>query len=542
MKRALIAVVLAGSCGLASAEPVVFVNDGSLVWRAAPPATGQDPYACVSAFDPSEKRAFDITLGPAQTQPAVIGSQHFCMRNVSLGGFTGIFRGSMYGVGIATLPHAPFDGGFFGVQQLDAVRGFAPGELVGPDQIYTNAPNISYRSGGGLNTTSGALVGDMQYVGVRFELNGNTHYGWMLVDFASMRNYSAVNPNPIAWGYESEPNTPVRIEFGAPYSPIRTASRLRLESVRYDFAGPAIAEDPTPRYFAGPSVGEIPGGITPQILDAAQTGALSLQVTPASSWLQNARWVADSAPSLATTAVYSIGFRFDPGFTAANATQGQLELSFVTADKLGSPTQPGGYLNGQPLSGLLGVGSATTYTTLTYADVRANLHAGTNTLALYSVNQGAAVEGAGLAFFAYLDADYRSMAVNPPAPQIPVNSTAQLYAAVRGGNSTAVTWSSSGGTVSSSGLFSAAAPGTFTVTATVVGEPGRSASTTVTVDPVPCAADFNHDGELNPDDLGDYINCYFAQPPCPDADFNHDTTIDPDDLGDFINEYFNGCS
>ncbi|MGD9691007.1 MAG: hypothetical protein AB7K52_11790 [Phycisphaerales bacterium] len=56
-----------------------------------------------------------------------------------------------------------------------------------------------------------------------------------------------------------------------------------------------------------------------------------------------------------------------------------------------------------------------------------------------------------------------------------------------------------------------------------------------------CAADFNADGNLDPDDLGDYINCYFSQPPCPMADFNADGNIDPDDLGDFINAYFAGC-
>ncbi|MGD9689828.1 MAG: S8 family serine peptidase [Phycisphaerales bacterium] len=56
-----------------------------------------------------------------------------------------------------------------------------------------------------------------------------------------------------------------------------------------------------------------------------------------------------------------------------------------------------------------------------------------------------------------------------------------------------------------------------------------------------CPADFNGDGNLDPDDLGDFINCYFSMPPCPGADFNGDANIDPDDLGDFINAYFAGC-
>ncbi len=56
-----------------------------------------------------------------------------------------------------------------------------------------------------------------------------------------------------------------------------------------------------------------------------------------------------------------------------------------------------------------------------------------------------------------------------------------------------------------------------------------------------CRADFNNDGSIDPDDLGDYINCYFAVPACPQADFNGDNSQDPDDLGDFINVYFGGC-
>ncbi|MGD9690096.1 MAG: immunoglobulin domain-containing protein [Phycisphaerales bacterium] len=56
-----------------------------------------------------------------------------------------------------------------------------------------------------------------------------------------------------------------------------------------------------------------------------------------------------------------------------------------------------------------------------------------------------------------------------------------------------------------------------------------------------CPADFNDDGNVDPDDLGDFINCYFGEPPCDGADFNNDGNIDPDDLGDFINVYFAGC-
>lgn len=57
-----------------------------------------------------------------------------------------------------------------------------------------------------------------------------------------------------------------------------------------------------------------------------------------------------------------------------------------------------------------------------------------------------------------------------------------------------------------------------------------------------CAADFNADGDLNADDLADYINCYFSVPPCDAAEFNRDGDINADDLGDYINAYFAGCN
>ncbi len=62
-----------------------------------------------------------------------------------------------------------------------------------------------------------------------------------------------------------------------------------------------------------------------------------------------------------------------------------------------------------------------------------------------------------------------------------------------------------------------------------------------TVDDNLCPADFNHDGVLDPDDLADFIACYFASPPCAQADVNGDSIVDPDDLADYIAAYFAGC-
>ena len=56
-----------------------------------------------------------------------------------------------------------------------------------------------------------------------------------------------------------------------------------------------------------------------------------------------------------------------------------------------------------------------------------------------------------------------------------------------------------------------------------------------------CRPDYDGDGFLNPDDLGDYITDYFSPAPTPIADWNGDGLVNPDDLGDYITAYFYGC-
>jgi len=76
----------------------------------------------------------------------------------------------------------------------------------------------------------------------------------------------------------------------------------------------------------------------------------------------------------------------------------------------------------------------------------------------------------------------------------------------------------------------------------IAGFNGAAGTGTVTLACNPaCAADYNGDGNLDPDDLADYIACYFSAPPCDLADFNNDMNADPDDLADFIAAFFGGC-
>ncbi len=70
----------------------------------------------------------------------------------------------------------------------------------------------------------------------------------------------------------------------------------------------------------------------------------------------------------------------------------------------------------------------------------------------------------------------------------------------------------------------------------------RNTSDAASVCPGPaCNVDFNGDGNIDPDDLSDYITCFFEVPPCSAADFNGDGNADPDDLSDFITGFFQGC-
>ncbi len=53
-----------------------------------------------------------------------------------------------------------------------------------------------------------------------------------------------------------------------------------------------------------------------------------------------------------------------------------------------------------------------------------------------------------------------------------------------------------------------------------------------------CPTDFNGDGNVDPDDLSDFIACFFEAPPCSRADLNGDGNADPDDLSDYIGLFF----
>ncbi|MGQ0628694.1 MAG: hypothetical protein ACT4PL_11410 [Phycisphaerales bacterium] len=56
-----------------------------------------------------------------------------------------------------------------------------------------------------------------------------------------------------------------------------------------------------------------------------------------------------------------------------------------------------------------------------------------------------------------------------------------------------------------------------------------------------CAADFDRNGLVTPDDLDDYITAYFTGAHTPELDIDSNGVVNGDDLSDFITRFFDGC-
>src|SRR5262249_28702930 len=77
------------------------------------------------------------------------------------------------------------------------------------------------------------------------------------------------------------------------------------------------------------------------------------------------------------------------------------------------------------------------------------------------------------------------ISISPASVALQPGAQQTFTAAVAGSPNTTVTWTATGGTVSSGGLYTAGrTAGNFTVTATSVADPARSATATVSIKPV----------------------------------------------------------
>ncbi len=91
---------------------------------------------------------------------------------------------------------------------LDALEG---GTLIGPDSAWGDRSTFSmYRSQCCYSNDWGPL-GTIAYAGVQFKIGGQVHYGYI---HAEMTDPRAAQLKALAWGYESEPNTPIAAGAG----------------------------------------------------------------------------------------------------------------------------------------------------------------------------------------------------------------------------------------------------------------------------------------------------------------------------------------
>jgi hypothetical protein len=166
---------------------------------------------------------------------------------------------------------------------------------------------------------------------------------------------------------------------------------------------------------------------------------------------------------------------------------------------------------------------------------------------------------------------YETAGIIPEAPTVVLDAspietdapaTIHLTAGVAGGNVTPVfRWTKNGvelsnGQSAGGGMISGATASGLTITNAGAADSGdytlvvRASCQVVTTEAVSvlvrasCLADFNHDGLLNPDDLSEFITCFFLQLQfpgfCPSGDFNQDELLNPDDLSEFITSFFLG--
>jgi hypothetical protein len=73
------------------------------------------------------------------------------------------------------------------------------------------------------------------------------------------------------------------------------------------------------------------------------------------------------------------------------------------------------------------------------------------------------------------------MTISPVAPTIIEGDSVTFTATVAGVSNPAVTWSASGGSITSAGVYTCSTLGTYTIVATSVANPANSITTTVNV-------------------------------------------------------------
>lgn len=91
----------------------------------------------------------------------------------------------------------------------ECAAAMAPGSIIGPHDPAFAGPAIMFNVYGIYYFGSWDVPGAGNYLGIRFQINGETHYGWARV-YVRFGFYSYVDALLTGYAYETEPNKPIR--------------------------------------------------------------------------------------------------------------------------------------------------------------------------------------------------------------------------------------------------------------------------------------------------------------------------------------------
>jgi hypothetical protein len=91
----------------------------------------------------------------------------------------------------------------------ECAAALAPGSIIGPHDPAFAGPAIMFNVYGIYHFGSWSVPGAGNYLGIRFQINGETHYGWARV-YVRFGFYSYVDALLTGYAYETEPGKPIR--------------------------------------------------------------------------------------------------------------------------------------------------------------------------------------------------------------------------------------------------------------------------------------------------------------------------------------------
>ncbi len=205
------------STSVSAAQVVSYDNSGAdFVW--VPWLTFSDGFVVL------DERALDITLSPTDNQAgsasaerAVTCSYNFPITSseVLLDVASRQFPGGLAQVVTDGPVSTGFDSGFL-------AKTYAPGDTIGPSEAFMNSAVTTRHPIGGPEP----LIGATATIGVRVPADasaGTFHYGYVVLewqeDLVLINNKGTTSTldlyQPIAWAYESTPETPITVPTGS---------------------------------------------------------------------------------------------------------------------------------------------------------------------------------------------------------------------------------------------------------------------------------------------------------------------------------------